>query len=339
MRLSAIIELGNYLRKHNDSILTGLAKTAHLYNPWFTEENVLFSIRAISNCLDEKKVLRWFEAWKMLVKVNNKTNFPKKIGIVMAGNIPMVGIHDMLCVLAAGDICMIKTSSKDHHLIPYITKKLCEIAPEFKEYIFFVETLKDIDAVIATGSNNTSRYFEYYFGKYPNIIRKNRSSAAVLDGKETKTELELLCCDIFQYFGLGCRNISKLYVPKNYDFDLLIESMSAYRNLINHNKYMNNYDYNKTIFLMNKIAHIDCGFIILKEDKNLHSPIAALHYEYYSNINNFFSDLEKLKNEIQCIVSHFDENNNNVNFGKTQFPELWDYADNVDTMRFLLKLN
>jgi hypothetical protein len=256
----------------------------------------------------------------------------------MAGNIPLVGFHDFLSVLISGNKALVKLSSNDTILLPYLTKVLFSIEPEFEDLIEFTdEKFIDFDGVIATGSNNTARYFEYYFGKYPNIIRKNRNSVAVLTGNESTEQLELLANDIFRYFGLGCRNVSKIYIPEDYNFDPFFKAMYSWRHVINQNKYMNNYDYNKAVYLMSNIPLLDNEFMLLKEDKSLSSPISILYYEYYSSMEELTSLIEVSREQIQCVVSECGMPGE-VPFGTTQSPSLWDYADGVDTMEFLLNL-
>ncbi|EHQ29418.1 hypothetical protein [Mucilaginibacter paludis] len=264
-------------------------------------------------------------------------DYSAKVGLILAGNIPLVGFHDVLCVLASGNRALIKASSNDARLIKYILNLLVEIAPEFETRFSFVERLANFDAVIATGSNNTSRYFEYYFGKVPNIIRKNRNSVALLTGNETKEQLFMLGHDIFDFFGLGCRNVSKLLVPAGYDFVPFFEAIEPHQPIINHHKYNNNYDYNKSIYLVNGDKHLDNGFLLVKEDERLASPLAVLYFEYYDNLPAAVNRLADLSESIQCIVTHeaVAVSNQVVDFGKSQQPQLWDYADGVDTMAFL----
>jgi hypothetical protein len=230
---------------------------------------------------------------------------------------------------------LIKLSSQDKQLIPYILDKLTEIEPGFKEQFEFIERLKDFDAVIATGSNNTSRYFEYYFSKVPHIIRKNRNSIAVLSGKESREELRALGHDIFDYYGLGCRNVSKFYIPKGYNFNTFFESIEDFKSVADHHKYNNNYDYNKSIFLVNMDKHLDNGFLLLKEDKRMASPLAVVYYEEYESIREVEKELLENKEGIQCIISSSDLSVNILPFGQSQRPGLWDYADGIDTMAFL----
>ncbi|CDF79157.1 acyl-CoA reductase [Formosa agariphila KMM 3901] len=256
----------------------------------------------------------------------------------MAGNIPLVGFHDFISVLMSGHDVVVKQSSNDKHLLPYLAKYLEYVEPEFKSKINFVEgTLENFDAVIATGSDNTARYFEYYFKDKPSIIRKNRNSVAVLTGTETPEELEGLADDIFRYYGLGCRNVSKLYVPENYDFQGFFHAMYKWNHVINDHKYANNYDYNKAVYLMSEFEMLENGFLMIKEDKSFSSPIATVFYEYYNDVNELKTELISKKSDIQCIVSK-DFIDYEIVFGNTQSPDLWDYADNVDTMGFLLKI-
>jgi hypothetical protein len=239
-----------------------------------------------------------------------------------------------MCSLITGNKVIAKTSSKDSDLIAYVAEMLCEINNEFSERINFTQgSLSGFDAVIATGSNNTSRYFEYYFGKYPNIIRKNRNSIAVIDGSESDYELKELGCDLFSYFGLGCRNVSKIYIPTGYELKNLIENWDSYADVIYNNKYANNYDFHKAVFLVNKEKFLDTGYLLLKEENAVSSPVSVLYYEYYDSKPELESNIEKHKTGIQCIVSK-----NDIPFGKSQNPNLWDYADGIDTIDFLLKI-
>ena len=307
-----------------------LIQLSQSHNGWYTPENVYFSIHSWAEALTEKNLNQWISAYQLKIKE------PKNIGLILAGNIPLVGFHDFLSVLISGHNVLIKTSSNDQYLLPFLAKYLIAIQPEFSEKITFVEgKLEKFDAVIATGSNNTARYFDYYFKDKPTIIRKNRNSVAVLNGKETKEQLVALGEDIFRYFGLGCRNVSKLFVPKGYSFDAFFEAIFEYQDIIHYEKYANNYDYNKAVFLMSNFKLLDNGFLTLKEDPSFASPISSVFYEFYENIEDLQIRLQTESEQIQCIVS----NNlvkNSTDFGQTQKPNLWDYADNVDTISFLL---
>lgn len=302
------------------------------YNGWFNRENVVFSLQQWSLALTQENLDKWLQRYDF------SRAGGKKIGIVMAGNIPLVGFHDFISVLLSGHKVQVKLSGNDKQLLPLIAAYLMDLDDRYKELIEFTnEQLKDFDAVIATGSNNTARYFEYYFKNKPSIIRKNRNSVAILTGKENKEELTKLGEDIFRYYGLGCRNVSKLYVPKNYDFKDFFEAIYEWNPIIHRDKYANNYDYNKAVYLMSKFKLLENGFLMLKEDESFGSPIATLFYEYYEDEQALQQKLKVNQDKLQCVVKQ-DATANEVPFGKTQKPELWDYADNVDTIEFLLKL-
>jgi len=303
------------------------------FNGWFTRENVLNAFESWSEALTIENLEKWTSNYQI-----DENAEPKNIAIIMAGNIPLVGFHDFLSVLITGNNAIVKQSSNDKHFLPLIAKFLEYYHLDFKNKITFTEKkLTGFDAVIATGSNNTKRYFEYYFGKYPSIIRSSRNSVAIITGKETKQELENLGEDIFQYFGLGCRSVSKIFVPENYNFDLLFNALFKFNEIINIKKYENNYDYNKAVYLMSLFKIKDNGFVMLKEDSNYASPIATVFYEFYDTFENLLIKLESEKEAIQCIVCN--ENDLNfVKFGQTQHPKLWDYADGIDTFRFLLNI-
>lgn len=342
------IELGKFLSQfstnnsvknqavlHNNLFFDNFISLINLsqsHNGWYTEENVHFSINSWADALTEENLEKW------LSNYNFPEVKPKTVGLILAGNIPLVGFHDFLSVLISGHKVLIKTSSNDQHLLPFLAKYIIAVNPEFKNYITFVEgKLENFDAVIATGSDNTARYFEYYFKDKPSIIRKNRNSVAVLDGSESKEQMIALGEDIFRYFGLGCRNVSKLFIPKNYNFDLFFNGVFPYQDVIKYEKYANNYDYNKAVFLMSNFNLLDNEFLIIKEDSSYSSPISSVFYEFYDDINDIKNRLETDKDKIQCIVS----NNlveNSIAFGATQTPNLWDYADNVDTINFLIHL-
>jgi hypothetical protein len=301
----------------------------HLDNPWFTPENVRMALDAIANDLTEENLVRWTSAYPLLKEKIS----PVRIGVIMAGNIPLVGFHDFISVLITGNILTAKTSSKDSSLIKFIAEILISINREFDHLLHFTEAnLKGFDAIIATGSNNSARYFEYYFGRYPHIIRKNRNSIAFLDGMESEAETEALGTDILSYFGLGCRNVSKIYVPAGYDIMKLQERWETKSDIISHYKYANNYDFNKAVYLVNREKFLDFGFILLKEDTRLSSPVSVLFYEYYDPPGDVNQLTESLKEKIQCIIGK-----NNIPFGSAQMPHLWDYADGTDTIEFILK--
>ena len=332
--INAFSNLGTYLT-HPDEELTAIINTERQYNAWFTQQNVTKAITAIGNTLDDLHLAGWLNNYDL-----NKGTSPKKVGLILAGNIPLVGFHDVLCVLATGNHALIKASAQDARLIKFILQKLGAIEPGFADRFTFVERLENFDAIIATGSNNTSRYFEYYFSKVPHIIRKNRNSLAVLTGSETKEQLYELGHDIFDYYGLGCRNVSKLMVPKDYDFIFFFESIESYHPIIDHHKYNNNYDYNKSIYLVNGDKHFDNGFLLVKEDIRWVSPLAVLYYEYYKDIESVEKTINEQGEQIQCVVSSTPLNVTPqiVDFGMSQQPGLMDYADRIDTMEFLSAL-
>jgi len=313
-----------------DEDFKNLISSAQNSNSWFTAGEVKKALQALQNILDTEDLEAWFKNITI-------TATPKKVGLILAGNIPMVGFHDVLCVLATGNIALIKLSSSDDKLLPALLAELIKIEPLLEKQIIYTERLKDFDAIIATGSNNTSRYFDYYFGKGPNIIRKNRNSVAVLTGNETPDEIALLGHDVFDYFGLGCRNVSKLYIPEGYDIKNFFEPIEYFRDIADHFKYNNNYDYNKSIYLVNLAEHFDNGFLLLREDKSLSSPLAVLYFERYSSLDEVEGILAAQAENIQCVVSTADLKAGVpvLGFGQSQNPKLWDYADNVDTIAFL----
>jgi len=347
-RIEAFAKLGDFLSQFqpegivkNDNVLlndtflepfTLQVNRAFEFNGWFTKDNVLTSFSKWGKILTSKNL----EAWISQYDLNPIT--PLNIGVIMAGNIPLVGFHDFLSVLISGHRIKVKQSSSDTYFLPLIAKYLEYSEPEFKGRIDFTEErLTDFDAVIATGSNNTARYFDYYFGKYPSIIRRNRNSVAILTDKESEEDLKNLGEDIFRYFGLGCRSVSKLYVPQGYDFDKFFQAIYHFKEFIYYDKYVNNYDYNKAVYLMSRFKLLENGFLMLKEDPSYASPIATLFFEYYENAETLEQKLTDDKESIQCVVGKSDQIKT-VDFGATQNPQLWDYADDVDTLAFLQKL-
>ncbi len=339
-KINALEKLGAVLLQagQKKGKLAEFAASSSIYNGWFTEENVLHVFTEWGKSLVPEQLSRWLEPYSA-ESYSLEPESPVTIGLIMAGNIPLAGFHDLLCVLLSGHNALVKASGDDEKLPRLICEILISIEPGFKKQIQFTEgRLAKIDAIIATGSSNSSRYFDFYFGKYPHIIRKNRNSAAVLSGSESRQQMQLLGKDVFQYFGLGCRSISKLFVPEGYDFDLFFGGIFDYKNIINHNKYANNYEYNKTVYLMQGINLIENGFLLLKEDIGLSSPVAVLFYEYYSNATELNQRLQMDSGNIQCLVSGMDNVSRKVEFGSAQSPELWDYADGVDTLKFLQNL-
>jgi hypothetical protein len=346
--ITSFIELGKFLSQFsenstqkNEKVLNNdlffsdfedLISLSQSHNGWFTPDNVYFAIQSWAEALTEDNINQWLSAYKF---PNSST---KTIGLILAGNIPLVGFHDFISVLISGHKAQIKTSSNDQKILPFLAKYLISINSKLENYINFTEDkLQLYDAVIATGSNNTSRYFEYYFKDKPSIIRKSRNSVAVLNGQESKEQMIALGEDVFRYFGLGCRNVSKLYIPKDYNFDLFFNGMYPYSDIIKYEKYANNYDYNKAVFLMSNFKLLDNEFLIIKEDTGYSSPIACAIYEYYDDLNELKLKLKNDSEHIQCIVSN-QLIENSIKFGKTQKPKLWDYADNVDTIQFLTNL-
>lgn len=334
-RIEALDTLGKRLREPSEQLDTVVRRTA-FNNAWFTEANQRKAIQEIArHFLNKEKLEKWVENYAFDVQPS-----PKTVGLVLAGNIPLVGFHDILCVFMSGNIAKIKISDKDPYLLPYILQVLKEIDPRTADFFQITERfLKDFDAVIATGSNNSARYFDAYFGKYPHIIRKNRNAVAILRGTETANDLALLGEDVFTYFGLGCRNVSKIYVPNGYNFHPFLEAMHEYKEIVLHDKYKNNFDYNFTLLILNKIKHEANGCILMRESSDLTSPIAMLYYEYYDDLTDLKINLWQRRDEIQLIVAKEKvEGLPSFYFGEAQKPSLTDYADGVDTLDFLLKL-
>ena len=327
-RLVLLQRLRDYFSS-DDAKWQDIREKAYNENPWFIPEFVDFQLNHITNeYLSPPALDKWIRDYR--VPGENPT--PKNIGIVMAGNIPLAGFHDFLSAFISGHRQTIKPSSKDFQLINGVIQQLKEWSPELDGMITIAEQLKGCDAYIATGSNNSSRYFDYYFSKYPHIIRRNRTSAAILTGNETPEELEALSDDVYLYFGLGCRNVTKLYVPRGYDFLPLLDSFRKYNWAFDMHKYKNNYDYQLAIMIINKIYYMSNGSLLLQENKSPFSPISLLHYEFYDDRAAVENSLVSSA-DIQCIVAK-----DHVPFGTAQRPALNDYADKADTLQFLLKL-
>lgn len=298
------------------------------FNGWFSKKSVCESLLALGNQLTIESLTSWTSNYYF-------TENPKSVGVIMAGNLPLVGFHDFLCVLLSGHHIVAKMSSDDKTLLPVLTDLLIKFAPEIKANITLTEgRIGEIDAMIATGSNNSMRYFENYFGKYPHIFRKNRTSLAILDGTETESQIHELGKDIFTYFGLGCRNVSQILIPADFDINRFFGGIINHSEIVNHHKYANNYNYNKAIHLMNQENILDNGFVLLKESAELHSPLAMLFYHRYENQLEVENYIEMYKESIQVIVG-----NKYVPFGQAQCPMLSDYADGIDTMKWLASLN
>lgn len=329
-RIHAFSALGTRISNLNKTEREQIYQHASLTNGWFTSASVQSALDGIALFLNKETLQTWTSRYPTL-------SSEKLVGIAMAGNIPMVGFHDLLCVLISGHKALVKLSSQDA-LIEVMIKWLIEIETRFAEKIFIEERLNAAEAMIATGSDNTSRYFEYYFRTRPHIIRKNRSSCAVIMGEEPSEVLTELGKDVFTYFGLGCRNVAKIFVPEEYDFTKLLDSWTPYKEIIHHHKYANNYDYQKSILLVNQTPFFDSGFVLLTESANLVSPISVLFFERYLDQTDLQQKIQSHSEKLQCVVSANAWYPGSVPFGKAQQPEVWDYADNMDTMKFLASL-
>ncbi|SEW20124.1 Acyl-CoA reductase (LuxC) [Chryseobacterium wanjuense] len=311
----------------NDSDFELLLKKSEIENPWFTLENQKFALQQWADLLTEENINNWIKEYSI-------SKISKRVGLILAGNIPLVGFHDVMSVVLSNHIPVIKLSSKDRYMIPFLLKKWKEFSDNQVEFEF-VERLENFDAVIATGSNNTARYLEYYFKNHLNIIRKNRTSIAVLKGDETTEELQLLAKDIFQYFGLGCRNVTRLFIPQDFVIDKLFENFLNYQDIINHNKYANNYEYNRAVYLLNQEKFWDNNFVMMKEDEKLFSPLSVINFSRYSSLDEVKNFIAENEENIQCVVAKEELGLNSVKLGEAQNPGLDVYADNVDTMKFL----
>ncbi|MGO4709849.1 acyl-CoA reductase, partial [Chryseobacterium sp. 2TAF14] len=311
----------------NDFEFEQVLRKSEIENPWFTIDNQKYALKQWSELLTQKNVNDWLQNY-----LPSKTS--KKVGLILAGNIPLVGLHDVISVILSNHIPMIKLSSKDRLMIPFLLKKWKEFSDGEIEFEF-VEKLENFDAVIATGSNNTARYLEYYFKNHLSIIRKNRTSIAVLKGDETEEELKLLANDIFQYFGLGCRNVTRIFIPQDFVIDRLFESFLDFKEIINHNKYANNYDYNRAVYLLNQDKFWDNNFVMLKEDEKLFSPLSVINFSRYSDLDEVKKFIAENEENIQCIVAKDELGIDSIQLGEAQNPSLNTYADNVDTMKFL----
>ena len=331
-RIFAFLQLGKKFSSLTQKEKEQLYNRAKAKNAWFTFDNIDFSIQQIANNLTREKMDDWLQGYSL--SISN----PKNIGLVTAGNIPLVGFHDFISVLLSGHNLMAKLSSQDEVLMKYVAQVIIEEQPEFKNKINFVEKLNNIDAIIATGSNNSSRYFEYYFGKYPNIIRKNRTSVAVLTGRENDTEYQGLGEDIFRYFGLGCRNVAKIYVPQNFNPAEFIERLTPWQVVNENHKYANNYDYNRSVYLLKQLPFWEGGYFLMLETEDLYSPLAVLYFEKYHDLTKLKSKIKNQENQLQCVVGNIDYPGA-LPFGQAQKPAWKDYADNLDTMKFLNQLH
>ena len=335
--VSTFVALGKKLSEYVDSEgknpeFESFLNKVNQSNGWFDPQQVKSAIRSWSLALSRSNVERWLQ------NVSFTITSPKTIGLIVAGNIPLVGMHDLLCLWASPHHARIKCAAKDPLLLPWIVSELERISPSDQGRIQFVEgALKDYEAVIATGSNNSARYFESYFSKVPHLIRKNRNGIAILDGTETKEQLEALGDDILRYYGLGCRSVSKIYLPEGYNLDLVFGGLYPHRSVMEAQKYANNYDYNKAVYLMSEYKFLENGFFLLRESTDWAAPIACLNYTFYKHLDDVKEAIATHSNSIQCIVSHCDVATA-FSFGLAQEPQLWDYADGVNTLSFLSQL-
>ena len=344
-RINCFIKLGEFLSQlDQDSpdflldkleILKSKIKEAEISNNWFTEESVLNSLKALSGQLSEESFDAWITPYNLSEFENNK-----KVLLVMAGNIPLVGFHDFVSVIISGNKAVVKLSSNDKVLFPFVWEVMSEICPDLSDKLEYIDDIKErkFDAVIATGSDDSAKYFEYYFKNIRRIIRKNRRSIAILNGEESNQELQGLADDVFLYFGLGCRSVSKVFLPKGYNLDKLFDVFFPFKEIVNHKKYGNNYDYNKAIFLMGGHKLTENGFLLMKEDSSLQSPVSMLFYEFYEDLEIVKDYIDENSELLQCVVSKENLVKKNTHFGETQKPQLWDYADNIDTIEFLTTL-
>ncbi|HNS30239.1 MAG TPA: acyl-CoA reductase [Tenuifilaceae bacterium] len=340
-RIGALAGLGKAIRISSESkemnSFWASINTAHLENPWFTPDfcsNAALSIA--QNWLSQDILTQWVSGYP---KNYFSPCTPKTIGVVTAGNIPYAGVHDLICVLISGHRFLGKLSSKDGGLTKAFVELLTDVDPRFTSLVALTdEPLKNFDAIIATGSDNAARHFDYYFGKYPNIVRHNRHSIAVLAGNESENELKLLSNDIFMYFGLGCRSVSKLLIPEDFDLSRFIQSLDSYKHLLNHHKYANNYEYHRAIFAMNGTPHLDNGFVLLKPDGGIGSPVGVIYFQQYRDIQQVHDYINQNAESLQCVVSHIQSLPQRVDIGKSQYPQISEYMDNIDTLEFLSSL-
>lgn len=333
-RIKAFVALGTRIGQLGEDELEELAFRAENNNNWFTPDQVKLALHGLKEMLEEKSLRTWLEKYDIK---DNPT--PRKVGVMMAGNIPAVGFHDLMVVLLTGHEAHVKLSSSDQVVVKWLVKELIELAPAFEDKVVFEEMLKGKDAYIATGSDNSARYFDYYFGKYPSVIRKNRTSVAVLNGSETEEDYRELAKDVFQYFGLGCRNVSKVFLSDEGQIKQFLKAIEGYHFVLSHHKYLNNYDYNKSIYLVNGDTHLDNGFLLCRKSEELVSPIAVLYYEVYNDLDELRGKLDAMSEKIQCVVSKGGWYPSSFAFGQAQCPGVGDYADHVDTVKFLLQLS
>ena len=332
-RIVAFIKLGEFIKNLDQEEFEDIQWRAQNANNWFTVASVADALKGIALMLDSSKMNYWLSQYELAPYFSSL-----RIGVLMAGNIPAVGFHDLMCVLLSGHIASVKLSSTDSIIMKWLIFNLIKIEPRFESRIEIEEMLKGKDAYIATGSDNSSRYFNYYFGKYPHVIRQNRTSVAVLSGDENTEDYLKLGKDVFQYFGLGCRNVSKIFLRNVEQLQDFLGAIEVYSDVSHHHKYHNNYDYNKSIYLVNGVSHLDNGFLLVTESEALVSPISVLFYEIYDGEEQLKSKLLEIEHKIQCVVSKDGTYEHSIPFGTAQCPEPWDYADGVDTLRFLCDL-
>lgn len=332
---SAFIQLGRHIEQTNwtDS---PLLQKVYTENPWFTPQNVELAIQGIAHYLQEDTLHEIAKKYKLS---ENWANTPQRVGVLAAGNIPGVGFHDLLCVLLSGHLAYVKLSSQDQTLMQYLIQTWSQFLPsEEASRIALTDSMRTVDAIIATGSDNTAQHFAYYFKDKPQIIRHNRTSCAVLQGSETAYELQALGRDIFQYFGMGCRSVSKLFVPRGYDFIPFLDELSSWQDLLNHTKYTNNYHYQRAILLVNQIPHLDNGVVLLREEQTLASPTGVIYFEQYDTIADLQARISEQHSKIQCIVAQKAWFPQSIPLGTAQMPHFLDFADGVDTLAFLQAL-
>jgi hypothetical protein len=345
-KIESFVLLGNFLKDFLDetdrkkhflySELSDAILQAKMMNQWFTNESIEHVLQFWSTCLRKEVMENWLEPYVPQLKIFTPG---RNVAVIMAGNIPLVGFHDFLSVLISGNRFTGRLSSDDTELLPALARILIHFNSQWADRIMFTkERLTGFDAVIATGSNNSSNYFNYYFSRVPHIIRRNRNGIAILTGDENEQELSGLADDVFLFFGLGCRNVSKLYLPLGYKFEPLLKAFQHYTNFSLHHKWMNNHDYYRSVFLLNQIPVIDNGFVILTGNQAIASPPAVLYYEYYTNVNDLLERLSLQRDEIQVIVCKKETPGHSCLPGNAQKPGLSDYADGIDTMQFLLEL-
>lgn len=330
-RIQAFVTLGNRLRTLPADQFNIIAQKAHHENGWFSRESVALAFKGISVQLEESRLANWISGYPVPASA-------RQIGVAMAGNIPLVGFHDFCVTLLSGHRLRYKPSSRDSVLLDYLQQQLIDIEPQFADYITAVDQLKGVDAIIATGSDNTSRYFEYYFRNIPHIIRKNRVSCAVIEGDEPASELALLGRDVFDYYGLGCRNVSTIYVPREFDMKSLLDAFESFKDVMDNTKYANNYTYQRSLALLNEEKFLDTGFLLVKESKALVSPVACIHYAYYDDQESLKRELQANEQKIQVVVSAKGWYGGSIPFGTAQTPRIDDFADQIDTMKFLTAL-